>query len=207
MNSNNNGCHQSGCDCQQCSNGKINCTGIRPFRAIDAACIPPVIPEPPKEETLVAYGSFYKPDGFNVPVTTSGQKVIFTTPGPSLNVDPAPVPNNTTDLQVAANGVYEISMDITVNLFNSSTDPTGTIVNFALFINDFTLATNSDFESINAITTSLGDQSASLVMDNTIGKTILLRLNKGDRLSIRVTFVDGSVAYRFPTFVVNKIAD
>lgn len=76
MNSNNNGCHQAGCGCQRCGHGKFNCTGVRPFRAIDAACIPPSIPEPPK-----AYGSFYDPSQTNVdviPVTppSLGEKVI-----------------------------------------------------------------------------------------------------------------------------------
>ncbi|OXS75003.1 hypothetical protein B1B04_08970 [Lysinibacillus sp. KCTC 33748] len=121
MNSNNNGCHQSGCTCQGCSNGKFNCTRVRPFRALDAACIQPNIPEPPKKETLMAYGSFYNPSVFFVAVTTpvltptSGQKVIFTTPGPSLDVAPAPIPNNNTDLQVATSGIYEISMNIAVS--------------------------------------------------------------------------------------------
>lgn len=36
------------------------------------------------------------------------------TPGPSFGVDPAPAPNNNTDLQVATSGVYEISMNILV---------------------------------------------------------------------------------------------
>ncbi|MFJ8462078.1 hypothetical protein ACIQ57_23655 [Lysinibacillus xylanilyticus] len=212
MNSNNKRCHQVGCTCQRCSNGKFNCTGLRPFRAIDAACIPPIIPDPPKEEALVAYGSFYNPTGHNesvapIPPPPLGPKVIFTTPGPSLNVDPAPVPNNTTDLQVAINGVYEISMDITVDLFSLSNSSVNAAVHFGLFINDSTLATGSNFESINIINITPGDQIAGSIMNNTIGKTIILRLNKGDRLSIRVISASGSVFYRFPSFVVNKIAD
>ncbi|MFJ7888600.1 hypothetical protein ACIQYL_10960 [Lysinibacillus xylanilyticus] len=205
MNLNNNECHQADCGCQQCGNEKFNCTDK--FRAIDASCIP----APPKEET-VAYGSFYNPTGNVVtvsPITppTLGQKVIFTTSGPSLNVDPAPVPNNTTDLQVATSGVYEISIDISVDLFNSSIDPTGATVLFGLFINDSILATNSNFESANHITTSPGDQIVNLDMVNTLGKTLLLRLNKVDRLSITVINARGTLFYRFPSLVVIKIAD
>ncbi|MFF2176647.1 hypothetical protein ACFVT8_09350 [Lysinibacillus sp. NPDC058147] len=210
MNINNNGFHQSGCGCQQCSNGKFNCTGVRPLRAIDASCIPPVIPDPPKEETTLAYGSFYDSTEDYVTIITPtipptlGQKVIFTTLGPSLNVNPATVPNNTTDLQVATAGIYEIKMDISVNLISSNDSAA---VWFGLFINDSTLATASNFESLNIIVVSVGDQDVLSEMVNTIGKTIQLRLNEGDRLSIRVIRATGSVTYRFPSLVVNKIAD
>ncbi|QPQ31309.1 hypothetical protein [Lysinibacillus sp. JNUCC 51] len=207
MNSNNK-FHQADCDCQQCGNGNFNCTDK--FRAIDASCIPPSIPEPTNEET-VAYGSFYDPIGKDVTVVTPitsptlGQKVIFTTPGPSLNVDPAPVPNNTTDLQVATSGVYEISMDISASLFSSSNFTTNAAVQFGLFINDSILATGSIFESNNFITTSPGDQFVDSNIITTIGKTVQLRLNKDDRLSIRVFAALGNVFYRFPSLVVTKI--
>ncbi|MEX3746917.1 hypothetical protein [Lysinibacillus xylanilyticus] len=211
MNSNNNGCHQSGCTCQRCNNGKFNCTGVRPFRAIDASCIP----EPPKEET-VAYGSFYNPTEDNVVVTpitppNLGQKVIFTTPGPSLNVDPAPFPNNTTDLQVATSGIYEISMDISVSLNASSNLTPIRGVRFGLYINDSNLAIGSIFESTLGISASTGDQFVTSNMLNTVGRTIQLRLNKDDRLSIRVLRETGNdtsfILYRFPSLVVNKIAN
>lgn len=212
MNLNNNGCHQSGCGCQQCSNRKFNCTDK--FRAIDASCIPPVIPDPPKEETTLAYGSFYDPTGSIITVTTPiipptlGQKVIFTTSDPSLNVNPAPFPNNTTDLQVATAGLYEISMDISVELVNSSNQTNSAAVRFGLFINDSILATASNFESVNRIgITAGGDQDVQLDMVNTIGKTIQLRLKKDDRLSIRVIIATGTASYRFPSLFVNKIAD
>ncbi|WP_433595293.1 hypothetical protein [Lysinibacillus xylanilyticus] len=214
MKLNNNGCHQSGCDCQQCSNGKFDCTGIRPFRAIEAACIPPSIPEPPKEET-VAYGSFYDPSGDIVevsPVTPPvlGQKIVFTTPGPSLRVDPAPIPNNNTDLQVATSGVYEISMDISVILVLSTDFNPHMAVQFGLFINDSILAIGSIFESEQFIATTHGE-IVLLNAINTVGRTIQLRLNKDDRLSIRVFRVvniniPGNIRYRFPSLVVTKIA-
>ena len=59
-----------------------------------------------------AYGSHFN-DTFktNVPVNNVGQKVVFTTIGPLLNVAPAPAAP-TTDLQVATNSVYEISMNL-----------------------------------------------------------------------------------------------
>ncbi|MFJ8515560.1 hypothetical protein [Lysinibacillus xylanilyticus] len=210
MNLNNNGCQQSGCGRQQCGNGKFNCTET--FRAIDAACIPPAsTPEPSK----LAYGSFYDPSGSTkiiIPVSppTPGQKVIFTTPGPLLNVAPAAIPNNNTDLQVATSGVYEISMDLSVDLSNSTDDPSDTYVRFGLFINDTTLVTESQFESDNSI--AIANAPTGLIVflniDNTIGRTIQLRLNKDDRISIRVVEarVDlGFLAYNFPSLVVNKI--
>lgn len=200
MNFNNNRCHQSGCSCQLCGNGKFNCTDK--FRAIDASCIQ----EPPKE----VYGSFYDPSTNFIEVTlvtppTLGQKVIFTTPGPSLGVYPAPVPNNTTDLQVATSGVYEINMNILVELGNATYSP-ATNVRFGLFINDTIFASGSEFGSLNDIS---GDPLLSLFMSNTIGNTIQLRLNKDDRLSIRVILATGlqNVYYRLPSLVVNKIAD
>ncbi|MGE7951610.1 hypothetical protein [Lysinibacillus xylanilyticus] len=217
MNSNNNGCHQSGCGCgcRRCSNGKFNCTGVRPFRAIDAACIPPVIPNPipnpPKEETL-AYGSFYNPSGNPVHINPTppvpGQKIIFTTPGPSsLNVNPAPIPNSTTDLQVAISGVYEISMNILVELDNGTSDPVGTSVRLGLFINDTNFAPGSEFGSYNSMLNGNAEPSVTLIMGNTVGNTILLRLNKDDRLSIRVINAEGLANYRLPSLVVTKIAD
>jgi len=213
MNLNNNGCHQTGCGFQQCSNGKFNCTGVRPFRAIDAACIPPVIPDPPKEETLVAYGSFYAPSGDPVLIAPAtppipGEKIVFTTPGPSLNVDPAPIPNNTTDLQVAVGGIYEISMNISVELLNLTSDFFDTNVRFGLFINDTVVVNESNFLSTNDISIINGGESiVDLRMANTIGNTIQLRLNKDDRLSIRVIVATSSVFYRYPSLVVTKIAD
>lgn len=204
MNSNNE-FHQIDCGCQQCGSRKFNCTDT--FRAIDASCIPPT----PKEET-VAYGSFYDPTGVGVPVTPVtppilGQKVIFTTPGPSLNVDPAPVPNNTTDLQVSISGVYEISMDILVELANGTSSPTSTIVQLGLFINDSNFAPGSEFGSVNSLFNGGAEPAVFLLMGNTVGNSILLRLNKDDRLSIRVIRAEGTVTYRLPSLVVNKIAD
>lgn len=209
MKSNNNGCYQSDCGCQQCDNGKFNCTGARPLRAIDMSCIPSIIPDQ-AEEGILAYGSFYDPSTNFVEVTpvtppTLGQKVIFTTPGPSLGVYPAPVPNNTTDLQVATSGVYEMNMNILVELGNATYSP-ATNVRFGLFINDTIFASGSEFGSLNDIS---GDELLTLFMSNTIGNTIQLRLNKDDRLSIRVILATGlqNVYYRLPSLVVNKIAD
>ncbi|MFF2794880.1 hypothetical protein [Lysinibacillus xylanilyticus] len=214
MNLNNNGCHQSDCGCQQFSNGKFNCNGIRPFRAIDAACIPPIleppIPEPPKE----AYGSFYKLSTIGgtviLPVTppNPGQKVIFATPGPLLNVAPAPMPNQNTDLQVATSGVYEISMNLLVETENVTSDPTDSSVRLGLFINDTNFATGSEFGTLNGILNANSNPSVTSVIANTVGNTILLRLNKDDRLSIQVISAEGSNNnYRLPSLVVIKIAD
>jgi len=209
MNSTNNRCHQSGCGCQRCGNEKFNCTGVRSFRAIDAACIPPNIPEPQKEKNL-AYGSFYDPSGnivlvTPVPFPPLGQKVIFTTLGPSLDVDPAPIPNNSTDLQVATSGVYEISMNISVQLGNATSDSLDTWVVFGLFINDTIPVNGSQFESENNIKIDSITSVVTLNTANTIGTTIQLRLNKDDRLSIRVIAASTKVTYRFPSLVVTKI--
>lgn len=122
-----------------------------------------------------------------------------------MGVYPAPVPNNTTDLQVATSGVYEINMNILVELGNATSSP-ATNVRFGLFINDTIFASGSEFGSLNDIS---GDPLLSLFMSNTIGNTIQLRLNKDDRLSIRVILAAGlqNVYYRLPSLVVNKIAD
>jgi len=206
---NNNGCHQVSCSCQRCCNEKFNCTGVRPFRAIDVGCIPSNT-QPLVEETL-AFGSFYNPSGIQVLIVPAtplvpGQKIVFTTPGPSLNVDPAPIPNNTTDLQVAVGGIYEISMNISVELVNFTNDPSDSSVRFGLFINDTVVVNESNFESVNDMGTEDGSV-VSLRMANTIGNTIQLRLNKDDRLSIRVILATVNALYRFPSLVVNKIAD
>lgn len=200
MNLNNNGC-------QQCGNGKFNCTDS--FKAIDATCIPPSTPPEPSK---LAYGSLYEPSGaiteIPTPVTQPalGPKVNFTTPGPLLNVAPAAIPNNNTDLQVAISGVYEISMSLTAELQNASDDPIDTFVRFGLFINDTFLVTESQFESDNSVGSS--NSVVSVNINNTIGKTIQLRLNKDDRLSIRVVEARinlGFLAYNFQSLVVNKI--
>lgn len=211
MNLNNNRCHQSGCGCQQCSNEKFNCTGVRPFRAIDRACIQSV-PEPSVQETL-AYGSFYDPSGDPVLIAPAtppvpGEKIVFTIPGPSFNVDPAPIPNNFTDLQVAVGGIYEISMNISVELLNLTTDLFDTNVLFGLFINDTVRVNESNFVSGNDISIINGGESVVVSrINSTIGNTIQLRLNKDDRLSIRVIVASPNVFYRYPSFVVTKIAD
>ncbi|MFJ7952856.1 hypothetical protein ACIQZG_15140 [Lysinibacillus sp. NPDC096418] len=207
MKSNNNGCHQSGCGCRRCSNEKFNCTGVRPFRAIDAACIPP-IPEPPKE----AYGSFYNLSSLGAiitPVTPPdlGQKINFSTPGPSLNVNPAPIPNSTTDLQVATGGVYEINMNILVELSDSTSTASATSVRLGLFINDEFFVPGSEFGTFIEIANGAVVPAISSFMGNTIGNTVLLRLNKDDRLSIRVLSASGNIDYTKPSLVVIKIAD
>ncbi|MEA0565694.1 hypothetical protein U2H26_21165 [Lysinibacillus irui] len=160
----------------------------------------------------MAFGSFYNPSGDPVLITPAtppvpGEKIIFTTPGPSLNVNPAPIPNNTTDLQVAVGGIYEVSMNISVELLNLTSDPFGTNVRFGLFINDTNVVNESNFLSENDMGIVSGDSVVSLRMANTIGNTIQLRLNKGDRLSIRVIVASPSVFYRYPSLVVTKIAD
>jgi len=207
MNLNNNGCHQADCSCQRCGHGKFNCTGVRPFRAIDADCIPP-IPEPPKE----AYGSFFNLSSLGAivtPVTPPdlGQKIHFSTSGLSLNVDPAPVPNNFTDLQVATGGVYEINMNILVELSDSTSTTSATSIRLGLYINDETFVPGSEFGTFIEIVNGAVVPDTSSFMGNTIGNTVLLRLNKDDRLSIRVISAFGNIDYTKPSLVVIKIAD
>lgn len=91
-------------------------------------------------------------------------------------------------------------MNATSNNFDS-------VVSFALFINDTIETTESIFESENTITTEIGNPVVNLRIANTIGNTIQLRLNKDDRLSIRVIFATGIVRYRFASLVIKKIAD
>ncbi|MFL1996111.1 hypothetical protein VYF65_001560 [Lysinibacillus irui] len=204
MNKNNNGC-------QHCCNEKFNCTGVRPFRAIDVDCIQPN--SQPTVEGTLAFGSFYDPSGNPVLISPAtppvpGQKIVFTTPGPSLNVSPAPFPNNTTDLQVAVGGIYEVNMNISVELLNLTSDLIETEVRFGLFINDTVVVNESNFLSLNDLNMVGGAESVvTLRMANTIGNTIQLRLNKDDRLSIRVILATTQAFYRYPSLVVTKIAD
>jgi len=102
-------------------------------------------------------------------------------------------------------------MDISVSL-TISTDINPTMaVQFGLFINDSILAIGSIFESKHSISASAFDQFVISNMIYTVGRTIQLRLNKDDRLSIRVFSVNANVneniLYRSPSVVVTKIAD
>lgn len=111
-----------------------------------------------------------------------------------------------TDLQVLAGGVYEISMDLSIQFVVGNEPPAETqaSVIFSLFINDSTEAIESIFEATSTIDSAV---FIFLRSGNTIGKTIQLRLAENDRLSVRVTFAIGNVVYRLPSLVVTKIAN
>lgn len=154
----------------------------------------------------LAYGSLYNvsnnfirlsPPSFLIP----GPKVIFGgPPGPLLGTTPV----GTTDLQVLSDGVYEISMDLTVALLAHNDEVFGSAVAFGLYINDTLPVPGSIFWSSNTIgsSTSIGSET-----QNTIGKTIQQRLNANDRLSIIPEFALGDVKYLYPSLVVTKIAN
>ncbi|MFJ7929592.1 collagen-like protein [Peribacillus sp. NPDC096448] len=156
----------------------------------------------------LAYGSLYSVSGDFIgvtPVIGLGQKIIFDSSGPLLETAPVGVAPYT-DLQVLTGGVYEISMDIPTD-FTVNTDPPANsiaLVGFSLFVNDSTQVDGSYFESLSSISSLV---EIRLRSSNTIGKTIQVRLAENDRLSVRVVFSVGDVAYRFPTLVATKIAN
>ncbi|MDQ7863445.1 hypothetical protein RCO48_27825 [Peribacillus frigoritolerans] len=130
----------------------------------------------------LAYGSLYNPSGKFCPSISgksscSGQKVVFTTPGPLLGTAPLPPgPGPYTDIEVLTAGVYEISMDLTARLINASNLTFNTEVQFRLFINDTTPVLESTFESFNRISGGPRGQPSQVETRNTIGRTIQLSI-------------------------------
>lgn len=149
----------------------------------------------------VAYGALY--DRSNTLRTANvGQKVVFQDLGPSLgtNLD---LLNNS--IQVLSGGIYEISMDLTVRLFNRDLTPVSTVLKFRLYINDITPVPESEIEGMTGIST---DVPTNIFDAYTIGKTVLIRLNANDSLSIIIDVAQGEISsYGNPSLVVTRIAD
>ncbi|WP_441006702.1 exosporium leader peptide-containing protein [Bacillus cereus] len=146
----------------------------------------------------LAYGSMYDLFGVGAFVQ-AGDIVDFQDPGQSsgtiLNLA-----NNT--IQVLTAGVYSITMDLDISL--QVFEEFG-IVQFQLFINGVTPVIESTIQASLAL---LGQpEGFSLFQSNTIEKTIQIRLNANDLLSIHVVFVSGLASYRSPSFTVIKIAE
>lgn len=151
--------------------------------------------------STIAYGALY--DRSNTLRTANvGQKVVFQDLGPSLgtNLD---LLNNS--IQVLSGGIYEISMDLTVRLFNRDLTPVSTVLKFRLYINDITPVPESEIEGMTAIST---DVPTNIFDAYTIGKTVLIRLNANDSLSIIIDIAQGEISsYGNPSLVVTRIAD
>ncbi|MEI5948690.1 exosporium leader peptide-containing protein [Bacillus albus] len=151
--------------------------------------------------STIAYGALY--DRSNTLRTANvGQKVVFQDLGPSLgtNLD---LLNNS--IQVLSGGIYEINMNLTARVFNRDLTPVSTVLKFRLYINDITPVPESEFEG----TTSIGtDVPANVLNAYTIGKTVLIRLNANDSLSIIIDVAQGEIStYGNPSLVVTRIAD
>ncbi|EJQ32256.1 exosporium leader peptide [Bacillus toyonensis] len=151
--------------------------------------------------STVAYGALY--DRSNTLRTANvGQKVVFQDLGPSLgtNLD---LLNNS--IQVLSGGIYEINMDLTARVFNRDLTPANTVLKFRLYINDITPVQESEIEGTTSIST---DVPANVLNAYTIGKTVLIRLNANDSLSIIIDVAQGEISsYGNPSLVVTRIAD
>jgi len=151
--------------------------------------------------STIAYGALY--DRSNTLRTANvGQKIVFQDLGPSLgtNLD---LLNNS--IQVLSGGIYEINMDLTARVFNRDLTPVSTVLKFRLYINDITPVQESEFEGTTSIST---DVPANVLNAYTIGKTVLIRLNANDSLSIIIDVAQGEIStYGNPSLVVTRIAD
>ncbi|MEI4650195.1 exosporium leader peptide-containing protein [Bacillus cereus] len=151
--------------------------------------------------STIAYGALYDRTT-TIRTANVGQKVVFQDFGPSLgtNLD---LLNNS--IQVLSDGIYEISMDLTVRLFNRDLTPVSTVLKFRLYINDITPVPESEIEGMTAIST---DVPTNIFDAYTIGKTVLIRLNANDSLSIIIDVAQGEISsYGNPSLVVTRIAD
>ena len=151
--------------------------------------------------STIAYGALYD-RSTTLRTANVGQKVVFQDLGPSLgtNLD---LLNNS--IQVLSGGIYEISMDLTVRLFNRDLTPVSTVLKFRLYINDITPVPESEIEGMTAIST---DVPTNIFDAYTIGKTVLIRLNANDSLSIIIDVAQGEIStYGNPSLVVTRIAD
>lgn len=187
-------------------------------KKLDGCCPLTPIPQPPKQSHIcpsgpkrkgarggaLAYGSLYgsEEDVLIQPVTPPalGAKVVFDqTPGPLLGTTAV----GTTDLQVNSGGVYTVSMDLSL-LHAGSTPSTVISTLFRLCINDTNLVPESQFEAEAML--NITDTLFSL--DRTIGRTIQIRLNAGDRLSVRVFSSSGAQSfYSSPSLTVTKLSN
>ncbi|HDR8089044.1 exosporium leader peptide-containing protein [Bacillus cereus] len=151
--------------------------------------------------STVAYGALY--DRSNTLRTANvGQKVVFQNLGPSLGTNLNLLNNS---IQVLSGGIYEINMGLTARVFNRDLTPANTVLKFRLYINDITPVQESEFEGTTSIST---DVPANVLNAYTIGKTVLIRLNANDSLSIIIDVAQGEVSsYGNPSLVVTRIAD
>lgn len=151
--------------------------------------------------STVAYGALYDRSD-TLRTANVGQKVIFRNLGPSLGTNLNLLNNS---IQVLSGGIYEINMDLTVRVFNRDLTPANTVLKFRLYINDITPVQESEFEGTTSIST---DVPANVLNAYTIGKTVLIRLNANDSLSIIIDVAQGEVSsYGNPSLVVTRIAD
>ncbi|MGN5653427.1 exosporium leader peptide-containing protein [Bacillus sp. Brlt_9] len=151
--------------------------------------------------STIAYGALY--DRSNTLRTANvGQKVIFQNLGPSLGTNLDLLTNS---IQVLSGGIYEINMDLTARVFNRDLTPVNTVLKFRLYINDITPVQESEIEGTTAIST---DVPANVLNAYTIGKTVLIRLNANDSLSIIIDVAQGEISsYGNSSLVVTRIAD
>ncbi|MGZ7151925.1 exosporium leader peptide-containing protein [Bacillus sp. BC08] len=151
--------------------------------------------------STIAYGALY--DRSNTLRTANvGQKVIFQNLGPSLGTNLDLLTNS---IQVLSGGIYEINMDLTARVFNRDLTPANTVLKFRLYINDITPVQESEIEGTTSIST---DVPANVLNAYTIGKTVLIRLNANDSLSIIIDVAQGEISsYGNPSLVVTRIAD
>ncbi|WP_257141566.1 hypothetical protein [Bacillus wiedmannii] len=130
----------------------------------------------------------------------SGAIVDFTDPGQSSGTT-LDLVNNT--IQVLTAGVYSITMDLVTSV-QAIQDDSGN-VQFQLFINGVIPVVESTIRSDLFLIGAA--EGFSVLQTNTIGKTIQIRLNANDLLSIHIVFVNGAVFYRYPSFTVIKITE
>lgn len=151
--------------------------------------------------STIAYGALYD-RSTTLRTANVGQKVVFQDFGPSLgtNLD---LLNNS--IQVLSGGIYKINMDLTARLLNRDLTPVGTVLKFRLYINDITPVQESEFEGQTSISTNV---PTNVFNAYTIGKTVLIRLNANDSLSIIIDVAQGEISsYGNPSLVVTRIAD
>ncbi|PER42338.1 exosporium leader peptide [Bacillus thuringiensis] len=178
----------------------IGITGTGTTGATGIGIAGPTGPTGPTGNTIV-YGALY--DRSNALRTANiGQKVVFQDLGPSLGTNLNLLNNS---IQVLNGGIYEINMNLTVRVFNRDLTPVNTVLKFRLYINDVTPIQESELEGTTAIST---DVPASVLNAYTIGKTVLIRLNANDSLSIIIDIAQGEISsYGNPSLVVTRIAD
>ena len=148
----------------------------------------------------LAYGSMYNNSGTSV-VVVEGQIIDFQDPGESSGtiID---LVNNT--IQVLTAGLYSITMDLNAAI---ATGQDGAQVRFQLFINGVTPVEESTIRSQFLLQGAA--EGFSVLHSDTIGRTIQIRLNANDLLSIHVSLIlgNGTALYSFPSLTVIKIAE